>query len=37
MFANIYWVAFGIVLAIGVFWLAMNWIKSPRESRSKRD
>lgn len=33
MTETIYYVAFGVVIALAIFWLAAMWIKAPREGK----
>jgi hypothetical protein len=33
MLETLYWVGFGAVIALGVFWLAAKWFKEPREGK----
>ncbi len=36
MFENIYWIIFWAVIALAVLWLAVRWIKEPREGKERK-
>ena len=36
MIEYLYWIGFGAVVALGIYWLAAKWIKEPREGMWSR-
>ena len=36
MLETLFWLGFVGVVAVGIYWLAMKWIKEPREGRTPR-